>query len=41
MYPGLIAQVKEGNNGAVRSFTYANEAEKVHEAYYMDALSSV
>lgn len=42
MYPGFIEQAKkEGNNGAVRSFTYANEAEKVHEAYYLAALSSV
>jgi rubrerythrin len=29
MYPGFIEQAKkEANNGAVRSFTYANEAKK-------------
>jgi rubrerythrin len=42
MYPGMIEQAeKEGNKAAVRTFTYANEAEKVHEAYYKAAISSV
>jgi rubrerythrin len=42
MYPGFIEQAKkEGNKDAVRSFTYANAAEKVHEEYYMAALDSV
>ena len=39
MYPGMIEQAeKEGNKAAVRTFTYANEAEKVHEAYYKAAI---
>ena len=42
MYPGFIEQAKkEGNKGALRSFTYANEAEKVHEEYYNSAISSI
>jgi rubrerythrin len=42
MYPGFIEQAKkEGNKGALRSFTYANEAEKVHEEYYKSAISSI
>ena len=42
MYPGFIEQAKkDGDKGALRSFTYANEVEKVHEAYYRTALSSV
>ena len=42
MYPGFIEQAKkENNNAAIRSFTYANEVEKVHEDYYRSALSSV
>ncbi|MDW5561808.1 MAG: rubrerythrin family protein [Methanomassiliicoccus sp.] len=42
MYPGFIEQAKkEGNKDAVRSFTFANEVEKVHEALYKAAYSSV
>jgi rubrerythrin len=39
MYPPMIeAAEAEGNKGAVRSFTYANEVEKIHAALYQKAL---
>jgi rubrerythrin len=42
MYPQMIADAKtEGNNGALRSFNYANEVEKVHAALYQKALDSL
>ena len=42
MYPQMIADAKaEGNNGALRSFNYANEVEKVHAALYKKALESL
>jgi rubrerythrin len=42
MYPGFIEQAqKEGNADAVRSFSFANEVEKVHEELYTAASSSV
>jgi rubrerythrin len=42
MYPGFIEQAKkEGNADAVRSFSLANEVEKVHEALYKAAAEAV
>jgi rubrerythrin len=42
MYPGFIEQAtKEGNADAVRSFSFANSVEKVHEALYKTAFESV
>ena len=42
MYPRMIADAKtEGNNGALRSFNYANEVEKVHAALYQKVLDSL
>jgi len=42
MYPEMIrAAEAEGNKGAARSFTYANEVEKVHAALYQKALDSL
>jgi rubrerythrin len=42
MYPAMIEAAKaEGENAAVRSFTYANEVEKVHAALYQKALSNL
>jgi len=42
MYPGMIAQAKEeGNKGAERSFTIANEVEKVHAGLYQKALDNL
>lgn len=42
MYPGFIEQAQEdGNADAVRSFTFANNVEKVHEALYRAASGSV
>ncbi|MFO7709459.1 MAG: rubrerythrin family protein [Desulfobacterales bacterium] len=39
MYPPMIEAAKaEGNEAAVRTFTYANEVEKVHAALYRKAL---
>ena len=41
MYPAMIEAAKaEGEKAAVRSFSYANEVEKVHAALYEKALSS-
>jgi len=42
MYPAMIeAAEKEGNANAVRTFTYANEVEKVHAALYQKALDNL
>jgi rubrerythrin len=42
MYPPMIADAKaEGNEAAVRTFTYANEVEKVHAALYQKAIDSL
>jgi rubrerythrin len=42
MYPQMIADAEaEGNKGALRSFTYANEVEKVHAALYQKALDAI
>ncbi len=39
MYPPMIeAAMSEGNKAAERSFTYANEVEKVHADLYQNAL---
>ncbi|MHB8880845.1 MAG: rubrerythrin family protein [Thermodesulfovibrionales bacterium] len=41
MYPQMIADAEaEGVNGALRSFTYANEVEKIHAALYQKALDN-
>ncbi len=42
MYPQMIADAKaEGKDGALKSFNYANEVEKVHAALYQKALDSL
>ena len=42
MYPPMIEAAKaEGNEAAVRTFTYANEVEKVHAALYQKAIDSL
>jgi rubrerythrin len=42
MYPEMMAAAeKEGNTNALRSFTYANEVEKVHAALYQKALDNL
>ena len=42
MYPPMIAEAKaEGNEAAVRTFTFANEVEKVHAALYQKAIDSL
>jgi len=42
MYPEMIQAAKEeGNQKALRSFNYANEAEKVHAALYQKVLDSL
>lgn len=42
MYPGMIENARsEGNEGALRSFTYANIVEKKHAALYQKALDSL
>ena len=42
MYPAMIeAAQKEGNKAAERSFTYANEVEKIHADLYQKALDSL
>ena len=39
MYPYMIEDAQaEGNKGALRTFTYANEVEKVHAALYKKAI---
>jgi rubrerythrin len=42
MYPGMIKTAEaEGNKAAHRSFTYANEVEKVHANLYQKALDNL
>lgn len=42
MYPQMIAEAEaEGNKGALRSFTYANEVEKIHADLYKKALDAI
>lgn len=42
MYPQMIADAKaEGNSGALKSFNYANEVEKVHAALYKKVMDSL
>ena len=42
MYPDMIQSAQdEGNKGAERSFTYANEVEKVHADLYQKALDNI
>ncbi|MDP2647394.1 MAG: rubrerythrin family protein [Desulfobacterales bacterium] len=42
MYPRMIDTAKaENHKGAVRSFTYANDVEKVHAALYSKALENL
>jgi rubrerythrin len=42
MYPGFIKDAEEeGDAKALRSFTWANEAEKVHEMLYKEALATL
>jgi len=42
MYPAMIATAKsEGNKGAERSFSYANEVEEIHAELYQQALDSL
>jgi rubrerythrin len=42
MYPQMIEDAKtEDNKGALRSFTYANEVEKVHAELYQKALDNL
>ena len=42
MYPEMIAAARdEGNTAAERSFTYANEVEKVHASLYQKALNNL
>ncbi|MEC4675756.1 MAG: rubrerythrin family protein [Nitrospirota bacterium] len=42
MYPRMIKDAEEeGNNGALRSFKYANEVEKLHAGLYGKALENL
>lgn len=42
MYPAMIDEAKsEGEKAAERSFTYANEVEKIHADLYQKALGSL
>ena len=42
MYPQMIVDAKAENNaGALKSFNYANEVEKVHAALYQKALDTL
>ncbi len=42
MYPAMIEEAKaEGNKAAERTFTYANEVEKIHAALYQKALENM
>ncbi len=42
MYPAMIEAAKEeGNQAAERSFTYANEVEKIHAGLYQKALDNL
>jgi len=42
MYPQMIRDAEaEGNKGALRSFNYANDVEKIHAALYKKALENL
>ncbi len=42
MYPKMIEDAKaEGNKGALKTFSYANDVEKVHAELYQKALASL
>lgn len=42
MYPQMIKDAEEeGNKGALRSFTFANEVEKIHAELYKKALENI
>jgi rubrerythrin len=42
MYPQMIKDAEEeGSKGALRSFTFANEVEKIHAALYKKALENI
>jgi rubrerythrin len=42
MYPAMINDAKsEGNQAALRTFTFANEVEKIHAALYQKALDNL
>jgi rubrerythrin len=42
MYPQMIEDAKtEGNDGALRSFNFANEVEKIHAKLYKKALENL
>jgi rubrerythrin len=42
MYPAMIEDAKaEDNKGALRSFTYANDVEKIHAELYQKALDGL
>jgi rubrerythrin len=42
MYPQMIIDAKaEGRDGALRSFNFANEVEKIHAALYQKVLDSL
>jgi rubrerythrin len=42
MYPQMIEDAStEGNKGALRTFTYANEVEKIHAQLYQKALENL
>ncbi len=42
MYPQMIEDAKqEGNEGALRSFNFANEVEKIHAELYKKALENL
>ncbi len=42
MYPRMIEDANaEGNKGALRTFNYANEVEKIHAALYQKALDDL
>lgn len=42
MYPAMIDEAKQsGSPGAVRTFQYANDVEKVHAALYQKALENI
>jgi rubrerythrin len=42
MYPKMIREAEEeGNKGALRSFNFANEVEKVHHDLYQKALDNL
>ena len=42
MYPQMIEDANsEGSKGALRTFTYANEVEKIHAALYQKALNTI